>query len=64
MLSPLILALLFLLRCADLAGALCRYRVNQNVLLGAVTRKLKWADGGVVRNTLNVRHGGGGGTKD
>ncbi|GFR51525.1 hypothetical protein Agub_g13941 [Astrephomene gubernaculifera] len=29
-----------------------RYRVNMNVLLGAVTRKLKWADGALVRSTL------------
>ncbi|KAG2491132.1 hypothetical protein HYH03_010575 [Edaphochlamys debaryana] len=29
-----------------------RYRVNMNMLLGAVTRKLKWADGAAVRATL------------
>ncbi|GIL78897.1 hypothetical protein Vretimale_110 [Volvox reticuliferus] len=31
-----------------------RYRVNMNVLLGGVTRKLKWADGAAVRSTLEA----------
>ncbi|PNH09069.1 Glutamine--tRNA ligase [Tetrabaena socialis] len=31
-----------------------RYRVNLNVLLGAVTRKLKWADGAAVRSVLEA----------
>ncbi|KXZ51794.1 hypothetical protein GPECTOR_11g237 [Gonium pectorale] len=31
-----------------------RYRVNLNVLLGGVTRKLKWADGAAVRSALEA----------
>ncbi|KAG2447630.1 hypothetical protein HYH02_007548 [Chlamydomonas schloesseri] len=31
-----------------------RYRVNINILLGGVTRKLKWADGAAVRATLEA----------
>ena len=34
------------------------YHVNMNMLLGGVTRKLKWADGAAVRAALEVRQRG------